>query len=136
MKTYTELIKLSSFVERYEYLKLNGKIGLETFGSKRYLNQILYHTAEWRNFRKWIITRDMACDLGMDGYEIYGNAYIHHINPITVDDILDRSSAVFDPNNVITVSLGTHNAIHYGDESKLPIILTVRRPNDTCPWKV
>lgn len=138
MKTYSECIKLDSFVDRYRYLKLNGKVGDETFGFDRYLNQVFYRSEEWRNLRKFIIDRDKGCDLGLKGFDIRSKReiLIHHINPITLKDIYDRSEKLFDPDNLITTSLGTHNAIHYGDESQLPeYILVDRRPNDVCPWK-
>lgn len=134
-KKYSELIRLSTFMDRYQYLRLDGRVGIETFGYDRYLNQILYHTPEWRRFRRDIIIRDKACDLGCDGYELYDKILIHHINPITVDDVLNRDPKIFDPNNVISTSLNTHNAIHYGDERLLVSEPIVRTKNDTCPWK-
>lgn len=134
-KSYVELIRLSTFMDRYQYLRLDGRVGVETFGYDRYLNQILYHTPEWRRFRRDIIIRDKACDLGCEGYEIYDKILIHHLNPITVDDVLNRDQKIFDPNNVISTSLNTHNAIHYGDERLLASEPIVRTKNDTCPWK-
>ena len=134
-KKYSELIRLSTFMDRYQYLRLDGRVGIETFGYDRYLNQILYHTPEWRRFRRDIIIRDKACDLGCDGYELYDKILIHHLNPITVDDVLNRDPKIFDPNNVISTSLNTHNAIHYGDERLLVSEPIVRTKNDTCPWK-
>lgn len=134
-KSYVELIRLSTFMDRYQYLRLDGRVGVETFGYDRYLNQILYHTPEWRRFRRDIIMRDKACDLGCDGYEIYEKVLIHHLNPITVEDVLNRDPKIFDPNNVISTSLNTHNAIHYGDERLLVSEPIVRTKNDTCPWK-
>lgn len=137
MKTYSELVKLPTFLERYRYLKLNGKVCEETFGYNRYLNQILYTSKEWRQLRPYIIDRDKACDLACPGYDIFGkqNIFIHHINPITLKDINDRNPIIFDPENLICVTKSTHDAIHYGDESHLPIVLTERKPNDLCPWK-
>lgn len=137
MKTYSELVKLSTFLERYRYLKINGKVCEETFGYNRYLNQILYTSKEWRQLRPYIIDRDKACDLACPGYDIFGkrNIFIHHINPITLKDINDRNPIIFDPENLICVTKSTHDAIHYGDESHLPIVLTERKPNDLCPWK-
>ena len=137
MKTYSELVKLPTFLERYRYLKLNGKVCEETFGYNRYLNQILYTSKEWRQLRPYIIDRDKACDLSCPGYDIFGkrNIFIHHINPITLKDINDRNPIIFDPENLICVTKSTHDAIHYGDESHLPIVLTERKPNDLCPWK-
>ena len=137
VKTYSELVKLPTFLERYRYLKLNGKVCEETFGYNRYLNQILYTSKEWRQLRPYIIDRDKACDLACPGYYIFGkrNIFIHHINPITLKDINDRNPIIFDPENLICVTKSTHDAIHYGDESHLPIVLTERKPNDLCPWK-
>lgn len=136
-KSYSELIKIDSYLDRYKYLKIGGKVGDETFGNSRYINQRLYHSSEWRQFRSKVILRDLSCDMAVEGYEIYDprNLIIHHINPITLEDVLNRDPKIFDMDNVVCVSLGTHNAIHYGDESQLPIILTERSPNDTCPWK-
>ena len=135
IKCYSELIQIPSFIGRYRYLKLNGHIGDETFGHDRYLNQILYHSEEWRRFRRDIIIRDNGCDLACDGYELVGKILIHHLNPITVRDIELRDPKVFDPENVVCTSLNTHNAIHYGDEGLLNIEPITRFPNDTCPWK-
>lgn len=146
IKTYSELITLPSFEERFEYLKLDGQVGKETFGYDRYLNQILYNSQEWRHFRNEIIIRDNACDLACEDHEISSwrdengrihgqKILIHHINPITVDDVINRSSIVFDPENTITTILSTHNAIHYGDESLLPKVPIERSKNDMCPWR-
>lgn len=135
-KTYSELIQIPSYIERYRYLKLGGKAGEITFGNDRYLNQILYKSPEWKSFRRGIILRDCGCDMGVPGYEIQGVILIHHINPITVEDIYERNECVFDEENVISVSKRTHNAIHYGDEELLSIDEIVeRRPNDTTPWR-
>lgn len=136
IRTYSELIQIPSFVERYRYLKLGGKAGEITFGNERYLNQVLYRSPEWKRFRREMILRDGGYDLGVEGYSIVGVPILHHINPITVDDIVERSDAVFDPENVITVTRRTHNAIHYGDEELLLIDEIIeRRPNDTIPWR-
>lgn len=135
IKTYSELITLPTFLERYRYLKIGGAVGRETFGRDRYLNQILYQSDEWRNFRIPIIIRDNGNDLGCDGYEIHGPILIHHINPITVEDVLRRDPKVFDPENVISTVLNTHNAIHYGDETLLVTGPITRTKNDTCPWR-
>ena len=135
IKTYSELITLQTFEDRFNYLQLRGEVGKSTFGHNRYLNQILYNSPEWRRFRNEIIIRDNGCDLACDGYEIYGRALIHHINPITVEDIVNRNPMVFDPENVITTVHSTHNAIHYGDESLLPKSPIERKQNDTCPWR-
>lgn len=134
MKSYSELIKLPTFEERFEYLKLDGVVSEETFGSRRYLGQKFYKSAEWRRFRDSIILRDNGCDLGVDGFQIYGLILIHHINPITVDDILNGNRMVFDPENVICTQKLTHNAIHYGDIDILPTSPTERKPNDTKLW--
>lgn len=135
-KTYTELIKFTSFIERYRYLKIGGEIGKDTFGFNRWLNQILYHSREWRSFRKSIIIRDLGCDLAVEGYEIFKGIIIHHINPISYRDLLDRNPCIFDPDNVVCVSHNTHEAIHYGDESLLSIMPIERKQNDTIPWKI
>ena len=135
IRTYSELITIPTFEERFEYLKLNGSVGLDTFGHDRYLNQILYNSPEWRRFRPEIIVRDNGCDLACEGYEIFGKILIHHINPITAQDILNRNPKVFDPENVITTVHNTHNAIHYGDENLLITAPIERSRNDTCPWR-
>ena len=135
IKTYSELMTIPTFEERYRYLKLNGRVGEETFGYDRYLNQILYTSDRWRSFRDKIIIRDEGCDLGCVGYDIPIRITVHHIDPITVDDVINEHPKVFDPENVITVSHNTHMAIHYGDESLLPLIPVDRRANDTCPWR-
>ena len=134
-RSYSELIAIPTFEERYRYLRLRGQVGRETFGHDRYLNQVLYTSKEWRLFRNEIIVRDDGLDLGCDGFDIFGRIIIHHINPITVEDVLNRDPKVFDPNNVISCSNNTHQAIHYGDESLLPLLPVERRPNDTCPWR-
>lgn len=133
-KTYSELIRFSSFKDRFDYLKLNGIVGAETFGYDRYLNQALYGSYEWRKFRRDIIARDKGCDLGVDGFDIKSRLIVHHINPITLDQIEVRDSMIFDPNNVICVSHNTHEAIHYGDESLLPKDPIIRFSGDTKLW--
>lgn len=135
IKTYSELITIPDYKSRFDYLKLNGTVGEDTFGYDRYLNQILYHSAEWRNLRSTIIIRDNSCDLAVDGFDIYSRILIHHINPITVDDIIKRNPIVFDPENLICVTHNTHNAIHYSDEKLLSVGPVTRSANDTCPWK-
>lgn len=136
IKTYSDLIQIPSFIERYRYLRLGGKAGEITFGNDRYLNQTLYRSLEWKSFRRDMIIRDNGCDLGMDGYSIQGKIMLHHINPITIEDMYNRSPAIFDEENVICVSIRTHNAIHYGDEELLMIDdIIERRPNDTIPWR-
>lgn len=135
-RTYSELITIPDYEERFRYLKLPGSVGAETFGYDRYLNQILYRTAEWKRFRRDIILRDNGCDLAHPDYEIIGQRIlVHHMNPITAEDVLNRSRKVFDPENVICVSHNTHNAIHYGDENLLTLSPIERTPNDTCPWR-
>lgn len=136
MKTYLELIELPTFEERFKYLELKGAVGTETFGHSRYLNQVLYKTAEWKNLRHKVIVRDEGCDLGILDRPIFDKVYIHHINPITEKQILNRDPLIFDLNNLISVSFNTHQAIHYGAESLLiPDTPLERKPNDTCPWR-
>lgn len=135
-KTYLELIRLRTFEERYNYLRLGGIVGADTFGYDRYLNQMFYSTKEWKTFRRDIIVRDNGCDLGINDRSIQGLIFIHHINPITETDILQRNlDILLNPDNVICVSFETHNAIHYGDESLLIKEPVERYRNDTCPWK-
>lgn len=135
IRTYSELIALPTFEERYEYVRLGGRIGDETFGSDRYINQTFYTSYEWRRFRRDIIVRDMGCDLAMEDREIGGLIVIHHLNPITVDDIWRRSEFLMNPEYVVCVSDNTHKAIHYGDESLLITAPVERYKNDTCPWR-
>lgn len=135
MRSYEELIALPTFIERYKYLKINGTVGEETFGFSRYLNQIFYGSSDWKSVREKVILRDNGCDLGLEDRPIFGRILVHHINPITLKDLYDRNPKILDMNNLITVSNETHQAIHYGDESKLFITLTERSPNDTCPWR-
>lgn len=135
IRTYAELIRIPTFEERYRYLQLRGTVGEETFGFKRWLNQEFYHSEEWLSFRDRIIVRDGGCDLAVDGFEIFGSIIIHHLNPITYEDILNRNPCVFDPNNVVCTKLSTHNAIHYGDENLLAKPPMERTKNDTCPWR-
>ena len=135
-KSYLELIQLESFEDRFRYLRLNGAVGESTFGSHRRLNQLLYKMPEWRSVRNKVIIRDNGCDLAHSDFELGDQpAYVHHINPITLQDILDRNPEIFDLNNLITVSFQTHQAIHYGDEGLLPKLPIERRANDTCPWR-
>lgn len=136
IRTYSELITFDSFIDRYEYLKLNGVVGEDTFGFDRYLNQRFYKTKEWEEIRKYIIVRDNGCDLGIEGYDIHGKIYIHHMNPLRPKDILDRSDYLLNPEYLICVTLNTHNAIHYGDASLLITVPIERTQNDTCPWKL
>lgn len=135
MKTYTELIKYSSFEDRFNYLKLDGNVGEETFGFDRWLNQKFYSSKEWQSIRDFVIIRDGGCDMAMDGYEIPGKIYVHHMNPITQSDLIHASDFLIDPEYLVCVSHSTHNAIHYGDISLLQTDPIVRTPNDTCPWR-
>lgn len=136
IKSYSELITIPTFEDRFEYLKLDGTVGKETFGFDRYLNQQFYNSYEYRKFRREIIVRDMGCDLGIEERPINGLIILHHINPINPEDILDRNVRILlDPENSICVSLRTHNAIHYGDSSLLITNPIERKPNDTCPWR-
>lgn len=135
IKTYSELIAFPTYEERFRYLQLKGAVGKDTFGYDRYLNQILYNSQEWKRFRDKIIIRDNGCDLACEGYNIHGRILVHHINPIRVDDVINRNPIVFDPENVVCVTHNTHNAIHYGDESLLILAPVERTKNDTCPWK-
>ena len=135
IRTYSELITIPTFEERFEYLQLKGSVGKDTFGYDRYLNQVLYRSPEWKRLRNRIIIRDDGCDLACDGYDVYGKVLIHHLNPITVEDVLARSRKVFDPDNLVCVSHNTHNAIHYGDVDLLVTGPIIRTKNDTCPWR-
>ena len=135
IRTYSEMITLKTYEERFDYLKIGGQVGRETFGYDRYLNQILYNTKQWKKFRREIIIRDNACDLACEGYEINYRILVHHINPITVEDIINRNPMIFDPENAITTTHRTHNAIHYGDKNLLVLQPMERTPNDTCPWR-
>lgn len=135
IKCYSDLIALPTFKERYQYLRLKGSVGVDTFGFDRYLNQNFYRSAEWRRIRDHVIVRDNGCDLGIEDRMIPGRILIHHMNPITEKDIIHRSEILMDPEFLICVSHNTHNAIHYGDESLLIPELVVRTRNDTCPWK-
>lgn len=135
IKTYSELIRLPTFEERFEYLKLKGSVGKDTFGHDRYLNQVFYTSQEWKRLRDKIIIRDNGCDLGIEGREIGGKIYIHHLNPLGVNDILVHSEYLVNPEYLICVSFETHNAIHYGDINLLPRDPIERKRNDTCPWR-
>jgi hypothetical protein len=136
IRTYSELMTLPTFEERYEYVRIGGRVGDETFGFDRYLNQMFYNSHEWRRFRRDIIVRDMGCDLAIEDREIGGLIIVHHLNPINIDDVLRRSEEILmNPENVICVSDNTHKAIHYGDESLLITAQVERCKNDTCPWR-
>lgn len=135
IKTYSELITIPTFEERFEYLQLKGSVGKDTFGYDRHLNQVLYRSPEWKRLRNQIIIRDCGCDLACEGYDIHSKVLIHHLNPITVEDVLARSRKVFDPDNLVCVSHNTHNAIHYGGVDLLVTGPIIRTKNDTCPWR-
>ena len=135
IRTYSELIMLPTYEERFRYLKLNGTVGRDTFGFDRYLNQIFYNSGEWRSLRNEIIIRDNGCDLGMDGYDILDRIYIHHMNPLMVKDFVESSEFLLNPDYLICTAFNTHQAIHYGTESLLEHAPIERRPNDTCPWR-
>lgn len=135
IRTYSELILLPTFEERYEYLRIGGRVGEETFGFDRYLNQIFYKDPEWLAARDEVIIRDNGCDLGIPGREIYSRILVHHMNPITKEDIIKRSKFLLDPEYLITTMKRTHDAIHYGDESLLLKDPIERSRNDTCPWR-
>lgn len=134
MKTYSELSSIRSFSERFDYLKLSGSVGEDTFGWSRYLNQELYSSPKWRKLRRDIIIRDDGNDMGLDGYPIFGRIVVHHLNPITPEDIELARSVVFDPENLVCVSFDTHEAIHYGSDSLLPKDYVPRTPGDTKLW--
>ncbi len=136
IRTYSELITFPTFMERYWYLRLRGQVGVDTFGFDRHLNQMVYQRdPRWKEARDIVIIRDNGCDLGMEGHEIHGKIIVHHMNPITVDDILENRDWIYDPEFLICTMHNTHNAIHYGDEKQLIIAPNVRSKNDTCPWK-
>lgn len=135
IKTYSELVKLRTFKDRYLYLQLGGKVGQETFGFDRYLNQTLYLSREWKRCRDGIIIRDNGCDLGCEDFEIHGRIYVHHIATMKVEDILNRHPKIFDPENLISTSYNTHLAIHYGNAELLAQPPVEREKNDTCPWR-
>ena len=135
IRTYSELIIIPTFEERYKYLKIGGKVGEETFGFERYLNQEFYKSHEWQSIRRQVIVRDLGCDLGIEGREIHGKIIVHHMNPITIDDIIEASDFLLNPEYLICTLKSTHDAIHYGDESLLIKAPVERTKNDTCPWK-
>ena len=135
IRTYSEMLHLGSFIERFRYLQLKGRVGEETFGFERYLNQRLYHSAEWYSLRDYVIARDLGRDLAGEGYEIHGRIYIHHMNPILPEDFRSSIGDALDPEFLICTTFDTHNAIHYGDPSLLTGEPVIRKPNDTCPWK-
>lgn len=135
IRTYSELVSLPSYLDRYKYLKIGSKVGVATFGFNRYLNQSFYQSSAWKRVRDQIIIRDDGCDLAHADYPIAGRIYIHHINPIQIDDLEDFNPDILDPNNLVCVSFDTHQAIHYGDESLLPKDPIERFENDQIPWR-
>lgn len=135
LRCYRELKRLATFEERYEYLKIGGLVGESTFGYERFLNQMLYASPQWRRVRDQVIIRDNGNDLGLEGFQIHDHIIVHHMNPITVEQVEESAAEIFDPEFLICCSTLTHNAIHYGDRSLLPKLPIERRPNDTCPWK-
>ena len=134
-RCYTDLIQLPTFKERYEYLRLTGIVGRDTFGFDRYLNQKFYHSAEWKKIRRDVIIRDEGRDLAMEGYELQDNIFIHHMNPMVPEDLINVPEWILNPEYLVCVSKRTHDAIHFGDASILPQLPMERTPNDTCPWK-
>ena len=136
-RTYTELSRLKTFEERFDYLKLNGSVAIDTFGGHRWLNQDFYRSPEWKRIRRKVILRDAGCDLGIEGREIIkpDKVYIHHMNPLTLYDIEHLTKYVINPEYLICCSHATHNAIHYGDKTQLFLGFVERSPNDTCPWR-
>lgn len=135
LKSYRNLILLPTILDRFEYLRIKANVGDSTFGFDRFINQDFYQSREWRQVRMKVIARDEGCDLGVPEYPIGGKVIIHHINPITAEDIENASDLLFDMDNLICVSESTHNAIHFGDETLLPAEPIVRMPGDTCPWR-
>lgn len=135
MKTYTELCRFQTFEERFEYLSLKSTVGAATFGFERYLNQQFYTSRQWRDARHEVIARDLGCDLAMPGREIHDKIIIHHMNPMTIADIEESNPDILDPELLITVSHATHNAVHYGDKSRLPQPWVERKPGDTLFWR-
>ena len=135
VRNYTELSMLDTLEERFEYLRLNGEVGEELFGYARYLNQEFYHGAGWLDVRQRVIIRDGGCDLGVPGWKIFGNIYVHHMNPITLEQLKNNDPWLYDPENLISCSYNMHQAITWGNEALLPKPMIIRRPNDTCPWR-
>lgn len=134
IRTYSELMQLDDYEARFRYLVLHGRVGEETFGRERDLNQTFYRSREWKQLRYYVIARDLGCDLAVEGYEVHDQILIHHMNPITVDEVVHRDSSILDPEFLISTSLRTHNGIHYGDERQLPRQFVERIPGDTKLW--
>lgn len=135
IRTYSELMTMATFEDRFRYLQLNGVVGNETFGFDRYMNQLFYRSREWKRIKDEVILRDNGCDLAVDGHEIYGRIYIHHMNPLKFEDIRDRTDFLLNPEYLITTTFETHQAIHYGDEHSITVKPVERTMNDTCPWR-
>lgn len=135
VRSYTELCIFETFEERFEYLRLKGEVGEELFGYARYLNQEFYHGAEWQDMRQQIIIRDKGNDLGVPGWKIVGHIYVHHMNPVTLEQLKNNDPCLLDPENLISCSFKTHQAITLGDPLLLPQPIVIRKPNDTCPWR-
>ena len=134
VRSYSELVRIDSFEDRYEYLALRGEVGHSTFGYDRYINQQFYRSRQWRSLRSHVIARDHGCDLGIRGYEIHDRIYIHHMNPMVLDDLMQGEDSILDPEFLITTTHRTHNAIHFGDRDLLPKVYVPRSPNDTKLW--
>lgn len=134
LRSHSQLIQIPTFIGRYEYLREHSEVGIQTFGHSRWLNQAFYRSTAWRQVREEVIARDRGCDLGLEGYEIIGDPYIHHMNPIRLQDVRGHDEAILDPEGLITVSLRTHNAIHYGSAKQLPSRFVSRRAGDTKLW--
>lgn len=135
IRTYSELITLPTFEERFKYLQLNGQVGESTFGFDRYMNQVFYRSQKWKSIRDFVIIRDCGCDLGVEGYDIHGKIIVHHMNPLSMRDIETESDFLLNPDFLICTTHNTHNAIHYGDENLLVTAPVERTKNDTCPWR-
>lgn len=135
LRSYSELSRLRTFDERFRYLLLAGSVGVETFGFDRYVNQRFYRSEEWKHVRNIVIARDNGCDLGIEGRDINGRVYVHHMNPMSLEQINDHMDLILDPEYLVCMTFATHNAIHYGDESYITLAPVERQPNDMCPWK-
>ena len=135
LRSYSELSRLRTFDERFRYLLLAGSVGVETFGFDRYVNQRFYRSEEWKHVRNIVIARDNGCDLGIEGRDINGRVYVHHMNPMSLEQINDHMDLILDPEYLVCVTFATHNAIHYVDESYITLAPVERQPNDMCPWK-
>lgn len=135
IRSYSELRRLNTFKERFDYLRIGGVVGESTFGFDRYLNQQFYRSPEWKDARRQVIIRDNGCDLGIEDREILDRIYIHHLNPIAVEDVVNRDPIIFNPEYLICCSFDTHQAIHFGDEGLLTLVPKERTPGDTCPWR-